>query len=127
MRYLLDTCTFLWAIGNSPEISKVAKSIIEKEENLFLSQVSLWEIAIKKSIGKLELKENTSELERYCIEGGICILPIENSYFDTIQTLSFIHGDPFDRLIIATAMENDLNIITSDNMIKKYSGIIVIW
>ena len=87
----------------------------------------MWEIAIKKTIKKLNLAETTYELEQYCYEADILILPIINSYFETIQSIPYIHGDPFDRLIIATAIENDLTIITRDNNIQKYEDVKTIW
>lgn len=127
MNYLLDTCAFIWSLGDSPELSSSARQIIEQGKNLYLSQTTLWEIAIKKTIKKLSLSETTPELEQYCYDAGIAILPIINTYFETIQTLPYLHGDPFDRLIIATAIENDLAIITKDGNIQKYKDANVIW
>ena len=91
--YLLDTCTFLWALDDSADLSVKARSIIQEGIDIFLSQASLWEIAIKKSIGKLDLKEMTNELEQYCADAGIGILPIENRSFDTIQKLPVGRAD----------------------------------
>ena len=125
--YLLDTCAFLWALDDSADLSVKARSIIQDGKDVFLSQVSLWEIAIKKSIGKLDLKETTNELEQYCADAGIGILPIENSYFDTIQKLPFHHNDPFDRLIIATAAEKNFSVLTTDRSFSQYSEVTVIW
>ncbi|MBR1634998.1 MAG: type II toxin-antitoxin system VapC family toxin [Lachnospiraceae bacterium] len=117
MNYLIDTCAFIWSLGDSPELSSSVRQIIKQGKNLYLSQTTLWEIAIKKTIKKLNLAETTYELEQYCYEADILILPIINSCFETIQSIPYIHGDPFDRLIIATAIENDLTIITRDNIL----------
>ena len=127
MRYLLDTCAFLWSIGDSLDLSDGARSVIEKGEDIFLSQASFWEIAIKRSIGKLELSESISELEGYCEDAGIIVLPIENRYFDTIQKLPYIHGDPFDRIIISTAIDKRLAILTTDKYIKQYKEVETFW
>ena len=62
-----------------------------------------------------------------CADSNITVLPIENTYFETIQKLPYIHGDPFDRLIIATALENNLIILTNDKEIKKYKEITTLW
>ena len=125
--YLIDTCAFLWSIGDDPSLSKKVRAIIEAGEDLYLSQTTLWEIAVKKTINKLELEEDTQELVDMCEEGNITILPIENRYFETIQKLPYIHGDPFDRLIMATALENNLTILTNDKEIKKYKEIKRLW
>lgn len=125
--FLLDTCAFLYWLEDNDHLSKKAKSIIESNEYLFLSQTTLWEIAVKKTIGKLKLSKNTFELEDVCNEAGIEIIPIKNKYFETIQNLPYIHGDPFDRLIMATAVEEQLQLLTDDEIIKKYPSIDVIW
>ena len=125
--YLIDTCAFLWSIGDDPSLSKKAREIIEAGDGLYLSQTTLWEIAVKKTINKLELEEDTQGLVDMCDESNITILPIENRYFETIQKLPYIHGDPFDRLIMATALENDLTLITNDKEIKKYKEIKQLW
>ena len=125
--YLLDTCAFLYYLEDNPKLSQKAKSIIESDNLLYLSQTTLWEIAIKKTIHKLNLNKSTYELEKLCSEGGIEIIPIKNSYFETIQKLPYIHGDPFDRLIIATAADEELQILSDDKSIVQYPNISVIW
>ena len=125
--YLMDTCTFLWYLDDSPHLSQKAREIICGEKCLFLSLTSLWEIAIKKTIHKLDLEESTADLIKICEEDGITILPIESRYFDTIQILPYIHGDPFDRLIMATARDNDLTLLTDDKNIQKYNEIKQMW
>ncbi len=101
--------------------------MIETSDNISLSLITLWEIAIKKSLGKLNLNKTTFELEEICADNNISILPIESRYFETIQTLPLIHRDPFDRMLIATALENDLAILTSDTKIIDYTQVNCIW
>lgn len=125
--YLLDTCAFLYYLESNPKLSKRAAEIIEGEDDVYLSQTSLWEIAIKKTIRKLELEESTYDLVAICEEGGIEILPIKNSYFETIQRLPMIHNDPFDRMIIATALGEGLAILSDDGQFPKYDGLECIW
>ncbi len=123
---LLDTCAFIWFLEDSLELSHEAKSAIEDGEMVYLSIVSLWEIAIKKNLGKLEINQTMTELAQICQDADITILPIKTSYLDKLETLPEIHGDPFDRLIISTAMEEGVSIVTHDAKIAKY-GIPVIW
>ncbi len=125
--YLLDTCAFLYYLDGNQQLSDSAKKIIDSDDNVFLSQVSLWEIAIKKTIKKLIINESISDLERICYKGGIEIIPIKNKYFDTIQILPYIHGDPFDRLILATAIDENLSLITDDGKMILYPDVQVIW
>ncbi|MBQ4512613.1 MAG: type II toxin-antitoxin system VapC family toxin [Anaerolineaceae bacterium] len=125
--YLLDTCAFLYYLDGNQQLSDSAKKIIDSDDNVFLSQVSLWEIAVKKTIKKLVINESISDLERICYKGGIEIIPIKNKYFDTIQILPYIHGDPFDRLILATAIDENLSLITDDGKMILYPDVQVIW
>ena len=125
--YLLDTCAFIYYIGADSKMSAEAGRIISSGKRLFLSQVSLWKIAIKKTIKKLDIRETTYDIERICALGGIEIVPIRNVYFETIQTFPYIHGDPFDRLIMATAVEENLILLTDDANIRKYEDVRVVW
>ena len=125
--FLLDTCVFIWYLEDSPRLSERAREIISNEKQLYLSLTSLWEIAIKKTINKIDIEESTAELVRICEEDGIILLPIESRYFDTIQTLPYIHGDPFDRLIMAVAIDNNLDLLTDDENIQKYDKVNVVW
>lgn len=127
MMLLLDTCTFLYYLDGSKKLSEKAINAIESDTPLYLSQTTLWEIAIKKTIKKLNITESIFDLERICEEAGIEIIPIKNSYFETIQRLPYIHGDPFDRMIIATAIDEGLQLITDDRMIQRYPGIQILY
>ena len=125
--YLLDTCAFIWYLEDSPRLSERVREILEGENEIYLSLTSLWEIAIKKTIGKLDLNETTEDLIQICKEDSIEVLPIDALYFDTIQTMPYIHGDPFDRLIMATAIENGLILLTDDDNIRKYTEVKQEW
>lgn len=125
--YLLDMCAFIWYLEDSPKLSGKVRDIISGSDELYLSLASLWEIAIKKTIGKLDITESTAGLVEICQEDNISLLPIESRYFDTIQELPYIHGDPFDRLIMVTAHDNDLILLTDDGNIQKYADIRQDW
>ena len=119
--YLLDTHTLLWFLRDSPQLSKKALEIITTENKVYVSIASLWEIAIKKSIGKLEFEHSIEKIAELCHEKDILILQIQPKYFDKVIKLPNIHNDPFDRLIIAQAVIENLVIITKDTIIPKYS------
>jgi len=123
MRYLLDTHVFLWMI-NQPELlsNKAATLILNPENELFLSKASYWEICIKQSIGKLELKrEWQNKIDTEIRENFIKWLEIEKKHCEGLIKLPWNHRDPFDRLLIATANYEEMTIITNDSNIKKYS------
>lgn len=124
---LLDTCAFLWFLYDDQNLPERIAERIERSEFVYLSIASLWEIAIKKSIKKLEIPDTVMELERRCIEKNISILPIKTHYLERIQILPMIHNDPFDRLIMATAIEEDLILLTDDGKIKMYHEVKHFW
>lgn len=128
MRYLLDTHTMLWFIDGNNALSLQSKQIIlNKENSCFLSVVSLWEIAIKISLNKLELSVTFQDLELFLAQNEIEILPLENIHFSHLLQLPFFHRDPFDRILIAQCISENLIFITKDENIQAYSQIKFIW
>lgn len=127
MNFLLDTNTFLWFINGDERLSIESRKVILNPENLkFVSIVSLWEIAIKNSIGKLELKNKYDFLFGQIEENGFGILQINPSHLSTVNKLLFHHRDPFDRLLISQALSEKMIIITRDAEFKKYK-VVVKW
>jgi PIN domain nuclease of toxin-antitoxin system len=122
MRLLLDTHTFLWFITGSDMLSKYSKQLIDDIDNAcFLSVGSLWEMAIKVSIGKLEVPLPFTRLKKeYVEDNAIEILPIRPEHLDRQRTLPFHHKDPFDRLIISQAIVENMNVISRDQKFKPY-------
>jgi PIN domain nuclease of toxin-antitoxin system len=118
--YLLDTHAMLWYLRDSPELSASAHSLIDKAEYVAVSIASFWEIAIKQSIGKMQFCMTIPELESLCLDQDIQVLPIQSIVLEQIKALPKIHGDPFDRLIIAQAQIGKMTIITRDRMIPQY-------
>ncbi len=122
MGYLLDTNVLIFYLYNPGQLSKDAVDIVHNEQNqVYVSIVSLWEIAIKSSIGKLEIKNSMEEITEICRKYKIELLAIEPSHLDRIAKLPQIHGDPFDRLIISQALAENLIIVTRDSIIPKYN------
>lgn len=128
MAALLDTSTFLWIVSDSSRLSSKAENFIADFDNeLILSAVSLWEIAIKTSIGKLELFKPFNRLiPEQLEENAIQVLPLELDHFSSIIDLEFHHRDPFDRLIIAQSITENIPVITSDSKFQKYP-VEIIW
>jgi PIN domain nuclease of toxin-antitoxin system len=121
MRYLLDTHAIIWCFEHSKELPREIEELIDNPEfNIYICAVSLWEIAIKMNLGKLDLKFTLDELLGVVQNRDFNILQIEANYLKKLSDLPYIHNDPFDRLIIATALAEDLPIITIDENIHKY-------
>ncbi len=125
---LLDTHTFLWFISDDPRLSSAARDAIEEPSNRrFLSVASLWEMAIKVSLGKLALAQPIDVLLPRQLEiNGVELLPIEAGHALRVATLPFHHRDPFDRLLVAQCLEEDLPLISADQQFDAY-GIRRIW
>ena len=122
MRLLLDTHTFLWFVDDNPRLSSNAKALLESDNDLLLSTASLWEIAIKLSIGKLSLLQSFAPFVRQQLSiNAIDILQIDTAHLDIVSTLPFHHRDPFDRLLVAQAMIEQLPIISADIAFDGYS------
>ncbi|MBR5969974.1 MAG: type II toxin-antitoxin system VapC family toxin [Lachnospiraceae bacterium] len=120
MRYLLDTNCLLWSIGDTSRLSRLAREIIEGDNDILFSDASLWEIAIKNSIGKLEINGTILDIEKECLEQDFDKLSIKSRHFEFLRNLPIYHHDPFDRLIVAQAMSENLCIISSDSEVAKY-------
>lgn len=122
MRLLLDTHTFLWFIDDSPRLSAHAKSLLESDAELLLSTVSLWEIAIKLSIGKLALARPFDVfIPEQLAFNSIKELSIGLKHLAVVSALAFPHRDPFDRLLIAQAITESLPIVSADAAFDLYS------
>lgn len=122
MKLLLDTHTFLWFIDDNPRLSARAKSLLESEVDLLLSVGSLWELAIKVGIGKLTLAQPYDIFVPQQLRANdIEILPISLAHLGVFSTLPFHHRDPFDRLLIAQAMVENLPVVSIDTAFDAYS------
>ncbi len=128
MRILLDTQAFLWFITDDPKLSVFARSLIENPDNdRLLSIASLWEIAIKMSLGKLELENPFEELVPHQLElNDIDVFAIEIAHLKKVAVMPFHHRDPFDRLIIAQSLVEQLPIVSIDTKFDDY-GIERLW
>jgi len=127
MSYLMDTHAIVWMVDDTSKLSPTVKEIIANPSNqIFICAISLWEIAIKMSIGKMSLGITFDELIKGLRTSYFDFLQVEDEYMREISNLPFLHKDPFDRLLIATATVEDMTIITIDENIHKYD-VTCIW
>lgn len=121
MNLLLDTHTLLWFSENNPRLSQNAKSLIESEDNnCFISIASIWEMAIKTSLGKLTVKFGFNNLLNEIHQHGFDVLPIEFKHTILLTSMNFHHRDPFDRLLIAQSIVEDYALISNEEIFEKY-------
>jgi PIN domain nuclease of toxin-antitoxin system len=128
MRFLLDTHAFLWFILNDKALSSTARQhIIDPTNMIEISPASYWEIAIKVAIGKYMLKQlYQTFLEDQVTKNSFLILPIEIKHTAVLTTLPMHHRDPFDRLLVAQALVEQIAIISGDPQFDAY-GVLRIW
>ena len=121
MKYLLDTHAAIWALGDKAKLSETARTIIDDVYlPLCVSIISAWEIAIKVSIVKLSFAGGSAFFIEKMRQNGVELLNIKDTHLEYIETLPFIHRDPFDRLLVAAAMADGMSILTEDENIHKY-------
>lgn len=129
MAYLLDSHAIIWHRSGSERLSLTASHLMESESvELFISEATFWEITIKHSLGKLELLGGLESLRLEWIENKVAqSLTIDWKHILATSSLPPLHRDPFDRMLIAQAMEENLTIVTCDENIKKYPGVKTVW
>jgi PIN domain nuclease of toxin-antitoxin system len=127
MDLLLDTHAFIWFMDGDKQLSATVRDLIADTSNkCFTSIASIWEIAIKNSLNKLELKGDFNEIANFLNENDIEMLPITFEHIQRLLQLRFHHRDPFDRIIIAQALTERLTIATKDEIFNKYE-VDIIW
>lgn len=122
MHLLIDTHLFIWWLENNRALSKKARYLIKEAEEIYISSASIWEIAIKVHLGKLDATINT--LVDSIESEGFIELPITAKHAAFVSQLPSYHRDPFDRILIAQAMSEPLRFLTVDEKLKPYSELI---
>jgi len=115
---LLDTHICLWSILDDPKLSAQARRLVEKATTVFVSTASLWEVAIKHSLGKLPV--GADELRDHLLRSGAEFLPVMPEHCLALAGLPSLHSDPFDRMLIAQALVEPLHLITHDEAMRGY-------
>ncbi|MCC5872609.1 MAG: type II toxin-antitoxin system VapC family toxin [Gammaproteobacteria bacterium] len=123
MMLLLDTHLLLWAAGQPDRLSTDARSLIMAEEHeLLFSAASIWEIAIKRGLGRSDFRVDPALLRRGLLENGYDELPINGRHALGVNRLPDLHRDPFDRMLVAQAVEEGVLLLTSDAQVARYPG-----
>ena len=123
MKLLLDTHLLLWAAGHAERLSNAAIELIERPDNdLWFSVASLWELVIKRGLGRKDFRVDPRLLRRGLLENGYSELPIASEHAIAVEALPMIHRDPFDRMLIAQAMHEGLTLLTSDRSVAQSPG-----
>lgn len=125
MKFLLDTHLLLWAAGQPERLSKSARELIENPDNvLYFSAASIWEIAIKSSLGREDFKADSRLIRRGLIDNGYQEIAISSEHAAGVQALPLFHKDLFDRLLIAQSLSEGLPLVTVDPLLSQYPGMI---
>lgn len=123
MKLLLDTHLLLWAAGEPDKLTDEALRLIEAPTNeIFFSAASLWEIAIKSSLGRTDFAADARVLRRGLLDNRYSELPVMSEHAVAIVGLPAIHKDPFDRILIAQAMIEGITLLTADAIVAQYAG-----
>ena len=121
MKYLMNSHAALWLFEGNTKLPHYVQDILFNVENqIYISIVSAWEVAIKVSLSKLDLDGGVETFLAKISENNINLVGIKNDYVKAVEALPLIHRDPFDRLIIATAISEDFTVISIDENIQKY-------
>jgi len=121
VKLLLDTHLLLWAAGQPERLSKAARELIEADDNeLLFSPASLWEVVIKRGLGREDFKADARLLRRGLLDNGYSELPIGSEHVVAIDALPPLHKDPFDRILIAQAIVEGITLLTTDATVARY-------
>lgn len=127
MNLLLDTHAFLWFVAGDNRLSARARRAMEHADaELFLSAASIWEMAIKASLGRLALPAPLDQYIAAKLQNGFRVLPVEWSHAAAVEKMPFHHRDPFDRLLIAQAISEGMPLVSVDPAFHAYK-VKVIW
>ncbi|HZD46231.1 MAG TPA: type II toxin-antitoxin system VapC family toxin [Acidobacteriaceae bacterium] len=121
MKLLLDTHLLLWAAGETAKLSRTARALIEDEANVLLfSAASLWEVVIKRGLGRADFQVDARRLRRGLLDNGYLELTVSSLHAISVDTLPPLHKDPFDRILIAQAKAEGVAFLTVDRTLSPY-------
>jgi len=128
MRLLLDTHTLLWHYSDSARLGREAAVVLSDARNdLFVSMASLWEMAIKSNIGKLRIPGSSlHRLMDYLVGDGVAILPVGTGHVLRVESMALHHRDPFDRMLVAQALVDGLDLVSNEEVFDQY-GVKRVW
>jgi PIN domain nuclease of toxin-antitoxin system len=123
MKLLLDTHLLLWAAAEPAKLPRLCRSLLEDARNEpIFSVASLWEIAIKNGLGREDFHVDTAVFRRGLLENGYSELPIAGRHVVAVEALPHLHKDPFDRMLVAQAIVEGVELLTADRIMARYPG-----
>ena len=123
MKLLLDTHLLLWAAGQPDRLSAAARHLLDDPQNeLMFSSASLWEVAIKRGLGRDDFRVDPRLLRRGLLDNGYSELPITSEHAVAVDGLPPFHKDPFDRMLVAQATVEGIALLTADPWVAQYPG-----
>jgi PIN domain nuclease of toxin-antitoxin system len=127
MQLLLDTHVLLWALGDVARLDDATRDALEDPANeVFFSAASIWEIAIKARLGRVDFDRRPGEVARGARATGFVELPVRADAAERVEALPLHHRDPFDRLLVAQAMTGPLRLYTADAALTRYSELVML-
>ncbi len=123
MRLLLDTHVYLWVVTGAPALKADARRLIERAEAVYVSAVSIWEVAIKSALGKIDA--DVAALAAAIEASGFVELPVTAHHAAGVATLPLHHPDPFDRLLVSQALTEPLRLVTADAALVPYTDLVM--
>lgn len=122
MNLLLDTYVALWAITDSPRLPADARELIASPKTtVWISAATIWEIAIKHSLGRGDMPVSAIDAKRHFLASGYRLLAIEAEHAAAVEKLAPLHQDPFDRILVAQALTEPMRLMTHDETVARYS------
>jgi len=123
MKLLLDTHVLLWAAGQPERLSVAVRSLLDDPSHeLLFSSASIWEVVIKRGLGREDFRVDPRRLRRDVLDNGYAELPITSAHAVAVEALPPLHKDPFDRILVAQSMVEGITLLTSDPQVAKYPG-----
>ena len=123
MKLLIDTHLLLWAAGQPEKLSPMARSMMEGVQNtLVFSAASIWEVAIKQGLGRVDFRADARLLRRGLLDNGYSELAVTSAHAVALDSLPPLHKDPFDRILVAQAMVEGIVLLTADARVAQYPG-----
>lgn len=123
MRLLLDTHIFLWVVSDSERLKPPARRLIETADAVYVSAASIWEIAIKARLGKIDA--DADELVAAIDASGFAELPVRAVHSAQVSRITRHHNDPFDHLLLAQAMTEPLRLLSADSTLRRYTDLVI--
>jgi PIN domain nuclease of toxin-antitoxin system len=124
MRLLLDTHIFLWAVAGSKQLKPPARRTIEAADEVYVSAASIWEVAIKARLGKVDA--DPEQLAAMIEMSGFVELPVRAAHAAVVARLARHHDDPFDRILVAQSIAEPLRLLTADAMLARYGDLVLV-